>query len=196
MKAVKNKEKFVLATKLLADSSCGKKMGKTEGNMITLDEKPNEMFGQIMAWSDGLIVSGFELCTDVPMDEIRQMEQEMRRDKLNPRDAKARLAREIVGLYYNQKLAEKSEKEFNRIFKEKKLPSKIPACKLSGKKYPVLDLLIQTKLAPSKSEAKRLVEQGGVKIDNQLIKDWQKEIAVKDGLIIQIGKRKFAQIKS
>jgi tyrosyl-tRNA synthetase len=195
MKAVKNKEKFVLATKLLADPSCGKKMSKTEGNMITLDEKPNEMFGQIMAWSDGLIVSGFELCTDVPVDEIRQMEQDMRQDKLNPRDAKARLAREIVAIHHSQKAALEAEREFNRIFREKAKPSEMPVHKTTSKKYQILDLLVETKLAPSKSEAKRLIKQGGVKVDDQVIKDWQEEINIKNGIVIQVGKRKFIQIK-
>jgi tyrosyl-tRNA synthetase len=195
MKAVKNKEKFVLTTKLLVDPT-GQKMGKTEGNMVALDEEPNEMFGQIMAWPDSLITLGLELCTDLPMEEIKQIDQEIKQDKLNPRDAKAKLAREIVTIHHSQKAALEAEKEFNRIFKEKEKPSEMPIYKMKIGKYRVLDLLTQTKLAPSKSEAKRLIEQGGVKIDNQTIKDWQKEITIKDGLVIQVGKRKFVQFKT
>ncbi len=193
MKAIKNKEKFVLTTKLLADPS-GKKMGKTEGNIINLDESPNEMFGQVMAWSDGLIIPGLELCTSVDMDEIKKMESDMKADKLNPRDAKARLARELVALYYSKKDAEKAEKEFEKVFKDKDKPTEIPVFKTDKKKHQILDLLVETKMTPSKGEAKRLVEQGGVKIDDQKVKDWQKEIEVKKGMIIQVGKRKFIKV--
>jgi len=195
MKKMKNKDKFVLSTKLLVDSA-GQKMGKTEGKMVTLDEKPNEMFGQIMAWSDEVIGLSLELCTNMPMEEVNQIKEQIRENKMNPRDAKARLAKEIVTIHHSKPAAIKAEKEFNRVFRQKEKPSQIPVFKLATKKYHILDLLVQTKLAPSKAEAKRLIEQGGVKIDNKTIKDWQKEIAVKDGLVIQVGKRKFAQIKT
>jgi len=195
MKKMKNKEKFVLTTKLLVDPS-GQKMGKTEGKMVTLDAPANEMFGQIMSWSDEIIALGLELCTDMPIEEVNQIIQQIKQDKMNPRDAKARLAREIVTIHYSKPSAIKAEKEFNRVFKDKEKPSQIPTYKLAAKKYSILDLLVQTKLAPSKAEAKRLIEQGGVKIDNKTIKDWQKEITTKAGLIIQVGKRKFARIKT
>ncbi len=194
MKKMKNKEKFVLTTKLLIDPS-GKKMGKTESNMVNLNEKPDQMFGQIMAWPDGLIIPGLELCTDIFMEEIKQIDKDIKTDKLNPRDAKAKLAKEVVSIHYNKKEAEKAEKEFNKIFKDKDKPTETPVHKLSDKKYNVLDLLIETKLVLSKGEAKRLIEQGGVKIDNQKITDWQKEITIKNNMIIQVGKRKFIQIK-
>lgn len=184
MRKTKGKEKFVMALKLLTDPS-GKKMGKTEGNLIALDEKPNQMFGKIMAWPDSLSRLGFELLTDVSLEEIK---------KMNPRDAKAKLAREIVSICHNQNKAYSAEKEFNRVFRDRKLPSKIPIIKISEKTIDILDLLIKTKLASSKSEAKRLVLQGGVKIENTAETDWQKKIEVKDGLILAVGKRKFAKI--
>ena len=174
MKKMKNKEKFVLTTRLLSDSS-GDKMGKTEGNMVALNEKPNQMFGQIMSWSDSLIVSGLELCTNVSMKEINQIKKDIKTNKLNPRDAKAKLACEIVSIYYGNKKAQESEKEFENIFKNKEKPVNIPTYIAKGDKWQIIDLLVETKLAPSKSEAKRLIEQGGVKIDNQKIKDWRKK---------------------
>ena len=205
MKKMKNKEKFVLTTRLLSDSS-GDKMGKTEGNMVALNEKPNEMFGQIMAWSDGLIIPALELCTDISMEEINQIEKDIKSNKLNPRDVKAKLAREIVGIYYSDKKAQESEKEFENIFKNKENPVSIPPYIMKGDKWQtyiakgdkwqIIDLLVEIKLASSKSEAKRLIEQGGVKIDNQKIKDWQEKIKIKDKTIIQVGKRKFIEIKS
>ena len=194
MKKMKNKEKYVMTTKLLVDPS-GKKMGKTEGNMVNLNEKPDQMFGQIMAWPDGLIVPGLELCTYIPMEEIKQIDKDIKENKRNPRDVKAKLAKEIISIYYSEKEAEKAEEEFNKIFKEKGKPTEIPICKLLNKEYDILDLLIETKLVLSKGEAKRLIEQDGVKIDNQKITDWQKEINIKDNMIIQVGKRKFVKIK-
>ena len=194
MKKMKNKDKFVLTTKLLVDSA-GQKMGKTEGKMISLDTPANEMFGQIMAWSDEVIGLGLELCTDLSMEEVNQIIQQIKQGKINPRDVKARLAREIVSIHHSKPAALKAEKEFIRIFRQKEKPSQIPVFKLIARRYHILDLLVQTKLAPSKGEAKRLIEQGGVKIDNKTIKDWQKEIAAKDGLVIQVGKRKFLRVK-
>lgn len=195
IKVVKGKDKFVLTTKLLVDPS-GQKMGKTEGKMVSLDSPSNEMYGQIMSWSDKLIILGLELCTDIPIEEVNQIDQQIKQGKINPRDAKARLARQIVAVHHSQKAAREAEKEFNRVFKEKEKPSQIPIIKLTAKKYSFLDLLVQTKLTSSKSQAKRLIEQAGVKIDNQVIKDWQRKITIKDGLVIQVGKRKFIQIKT
>ncbi|MBU3922695.1 tyrosine--tRNA ligase, partial [Patescibacteria group bacterium] len=145
MKKLKNKEKFVLTTKLLVDSS-GKKMGKTEGNIVNLDEEPNNMFGQIMAWPDSLILPGLELCTDLSLKEIKEIE------KLGPRDSKARLAKEIVSIHHDKKTAEKAEKEFNRIFREKKKPTDILEIKVN-KKINIIDLILKTKLIDSRSAA-------------------------------------------
>jgi len=193
MKKMKNKEKFVLTTKLLVDPE-GKKMGKTEGNIVSLDEKPEEMYGKIMSWPDSLIVLAFELCTDLPMNEIKQISAQIEKKELNPRDAKTKLAREIVTSYHTEKAALEAEKEFNRIFKEKKIPTKIPEIRIRKKKIALLDLLLKTKLALSKSEAKRLVLQKGVRIDSQIQEDWQKVIEIKKGQIVQVGKRKFVKI--
>lgn len=184
MKKMKNKEKYVLTTKLLEDPASGKKMGKTEGNMIALNEEPNNMFGQIMAWSDELILPGFELLTDLDIKEVK-----------NPRDDKARLAKEIVKTFYGAKKAEQAEKEFDQVFKDKAKPTEMPVFKAKDGKMKLVDLLVESKLAPSKGEARRLIEQGGVKIDDQVAKDWQEEIVLKDKITIQVGKRKFVKVK-
>jgi tyrosyl-tRNA synthetase len=185
MRKIKNKEKFILTTKLLVDFK-GKKMGKTEGNMINLDEKPREIYGKIMNWTDDLINIGFELCTEVSADEIKKL--------TDPRTAKAKLAREIVAIYHSKKEAEKAEKEFDKVFKEHKKPGKIPEIKIQKKELLILDLLVKTKMAQSKAEAKRLVEQGGVKINDKKVKNWKEIIKIKSGLVIQVGPRKFIKI--
>ena len=184
MKKMKNKEKFVMTLKLLTDPT-GKKMGKSEGNLVPLDEKPQEMFGKAMAWPDSLLEIGFELLTDIPLEKIK---------KTNPREAKASLAREIVSLCYNKRAAEKAEKEFDRIFKEKKIPTKISGIKILEKEISLPQLLVRMKFVSSKSEARRLILQKGVKIDGLIESDWQKIIKIKKGTIIQVGKRKFAKI--
>ena len=194
MKSLKNKEKLVLADKMLDDPS-GKKMGKTEGNMVNLDTLPNEMFGQIMAWPDGMIGLALELCTNMPMAEVNQIKEQIKQDKINPRDAKARLAREIVTIHHSKPAAIKAEKEFNRVFKDKDKPTNIPIFRAKPEKTKLIDLLTESKLAPSKGEARRLIEQGGVKIDSRVIKDPTEEIIPKDKTIIQVGKRNFIQIK-
>ena len=193
IKIIKKKEKFVLGTKLLVDPA-GKKMGKTEGNIINLNNKPEEIYGKIMAWSDGLIAPGFEFLTDVSMEKIKELSNDLERKKANPRDVKAKLAREIVMSCYGEKEAEKAERGFDRVFKEKKAPLKIPEIEILEKQIPLLDLLVKTKLAGSKSEAKRLVLQNGIKINGKLQKDWKETVQIKRGLILQAGKRKFIKI--
>jgi len=186
MRQIKNKEKFVITTKLLIDSS-GKKMGKTEGNMINLDEVPGQMFGKIMSWPDSLLEMGFELLTDIPSDRARELLK-------NPREAKAELAKKIISVCHDESAANAAEKEFEKVFKDKELPVKIPEVALKETSLNILDLLVKTKLAHSKSEAKRLILQKGVKIDGQIQKDWQKIVETKRGQVLQVGKRKFVKI--
>jgi len=193
MKAVKDKEKMVLATKLLIDSS-GKKMGKTENNIVDIGAAPEEMFGQIMAWPDSVIVLGLELCTELPMSGIKETSKQLKNGEKKPREVKARLAKEIVAVCHNKKMAEMAEKEFNKVFKEKGLPSRIPGVKIREKELNILDLLVKTKLAPSKSVAKRLVLQGGIKIADIVKKDWKETVKIKKGLVVQAGKRKFVRL--
>lgn len=199
MKKMKNKEKFVLTTKLLVDST-GKKMGKTEGNMINLDDAPNDMFGKVMSWPDELISLAFEVCTNVPMPEIEKIKA-----LTNPKDQKMRLAKEIVRMCHGEKFAEKAEQEFNKVFGNKELPSDIPVFETDKANYLILDLLFDTKLASSKKEAKRLIEGGGVQVeilnsDNQTpnktkIQNWREELKLEDGMIVKVGSRRFVKIK-
>jgi len=194
MKIYKNKEKFVVTTPLLINPKTGKKlMSKTE-SFVGLAFLPNEMFGKIMALPDEVLTDCFKLCTEVPLKEIKEMENTLSERRINPRDLKTRLAKEIVMIYHSKEVARKAEKEFERIFKEKKLPTKIPQIKIKETTLNILDLLVETKLASSKSEAKRLILQKGVKIDGKIATDWRATIQIKKGTIIQIGKRKFLKL--
>lgn len=172
----------------------GRKMSTSWGNVINIVDKPKEQFGKIMSMKDELILDYFELCTKIPLKEVKEMEEKLKLKKINPRDLKIKLAREIVSIYHGKRAAQIAEKEFERIFKEKKLPTIIPRIKIREKVLNILDLLTKTKLAPSKSEAKRLILQKGVKIDGKVQNDWQKSVRIKKGLIVQVGKRKFVKI--
>lgn len=189
------KEKFVITTPLLENPKTGKKlMSKSEGSFIALDDSPGEMFGKIMALPDEAIIPCFKLCTEFDMADIERIETEMKSKEINPRDAKEKLGRVIVEIYYSRKVAEDAANEFSRVFREQDMPSSVPEISLKEKTLPVVDLLVKTKLAPSKSEARRLVVQKGVKIDGKVQDDWQKTIEIKKGMVVQAGKRKFAKL--
>jgi len=193
VKTLKNKEKFVLSTKLLIDKE-GKKVGKTTGGAVFLNFPPIEMFGAIMAFSDEIIISGFEILTFLPFSQIKKYEKVLKEKKINPKELKKILALEIVKLNYGEEKAKEAEKEFEKVFKEKKLPTEIPGIGIKEKSLNILDLLIKTGLTSSKSEAKRLILQKGVEIDGILKSDWREIIAIKKGMAIKVGKRKFAKL--
>jgi len=187
------KEKYVLTIPMLTGLD-GREMSKTYGNFVNLTDEPNDMFGKIMSLKDELIIHYFELCTNLDLVEIKKMEKELKEKRINPRDLKAKLAKEIVNIYYDKRLAQRAEKEFNKVFKEKKLPSEIKKVRILEKEIDILDLLVKAKLVSSKSEAKRLIEQNAVAIDNVLKTDWQEKIKIKKGMVIKVGKRRFARI--
>ncbi|HBT92443.1 MAG TPA: tyrosine--tRNA ligase, partial [Candidatus Veblenbacteria bacterium] len=184
----------ILTTSLLVGTD-GRKMSKTYNNAIYLTDEPNEMYGKVMSIKDELIKPYFELCTDLPMGEIKEIEAGLKKGD-NPKTHKSLLAREIVTIYHSAKAAQKTEAEFNNVHRDKTMPSDLPAVKLpAGKKtMPITDLLVYIKLATSKSEARRLVEQGGVKIGGKTTIDWKDNIQLKTGLVIQVGPRRFAKL--
>lgn len=174
----------------------GRKMSTSYGNIICIIDPPNEQYGKIMSMKDELIGRYFELVTHVPLEEVNQIYKQLKDGQVNPRDLKARLAWEIVKMYHGPKEADAAAKEFDQVFKEKKRPDKIKSVKVKKKKYLLPDLLVEIKLASSKSEAKRLVEQGGVKLDDQKVADWKGEVILEDGTVVQVGKRRFIKIKT
>ena len=139
LKKYKKKEKFVVTTKLLENPKTGKKlMSKSEGDYIALNDSSKDMFGKVMALPDETIMPCFELCTEVSLIEVKKIK--------NPKNAKTKLAKEIVTMYHSKKEASAAEEEFNKIFKEKGLPTIIPEIKIKEKELNILDLLVKTKL--------------------------------------------------
>ncbi len=191
-KQINKKEKFVITVPILADSN-GVKIGKSEGNVIAITAEPADLYGKIMALGDDVIIQAFELCTDVAMEEIETMKKELA-DGANPRDYKMRLAREVVALYNDTAAAEAAEQEFKNVFAEHKKPTDIPTVDKPSSED-ALGVLVELKLIDSKSQAKRLFEQGAVKLNDEKITDWKQPLTLNSGDIIQVGKRKFVEIK-
>ena len=169
-----------------------RKMSSSWGNTIDLTLEPNNMFGKVMSISDDLIVKYFTLVTRVPMDDIIGIESQIK-SGANPRDIKAKLANEIVKMFYGEKKAKTASDNFDKQFKDNEIPDDIKEVKIENKKWDIIELLFETKLVSSKSDAKRMVKQGAVKIDDKKIISIS-EIEVKSGMIIQVGKRKFVKI--
>ncbi|MBI2644368.1 MAG: tyrosine--tRNA ligase [Candidatus Wildermuthbacteria bacterium] len=192
-KIYRNKEKFVLTTPLLLGLD-GRKMSKTYGNAVHLLDGPDEMYGKLMSLKDELVLHYFELCTDVPEEEIRTIAKALQERSISPRDLKARLAREIVTFYHGVKNAQKAEQEFIRVFREKQMPSRIQEVHIEKFQLALLDLLVETQLVPSRSEARRVITQGGVKIDGKMQKEADRIVSLQKGMVVQVGKRNFVRL--
>lgn len=196
VKTFLKKEKFVITTPLLINPESGDKlMSKSEGNYVSLNDSPSQMYGKTMALPDGVILQCFEFCTDINNDAIKNIEKRLAIGE-NPRDLKAELAFEIVKIYHGNGKAKEAAMEFERIFTKKELPDKITTISLSRGLYDIVDLLSKSTLVKSKSEARRLVEEHAVKIDGAAVEDLQTKIEVVSGLVIQVGKRRFVRIKA
>jgi len=169
------------------------KMSKSLDNYIGITESANSMFGKTMSIPDSLIESYFVLCTDETEAQIKKHIADMKAGK-NPRDVKAELAEKIVEIYHGKKKAVEAKEEFFKVYSKKELPSDIPEVKISGT-YTLPLFLIELGAVSSNSEARRLIEQGGLKIDDAKITDPKAEIATHPGMIVQVGKRKIYKIK-
>ncbi|GAW27763.1 tyrosine--tRNA ligase [Carboxydocella sp. ULO1] len=175
------------------------KMSKSLGNYIGINEAPEEMYGKTMSIPDELMLRYFELVTRVSLEELAQIKAGLAEGKLHPRDVKMRLAREIVSMYHGPEAARQAEEHFVRVFQQRHLPEEIPvyqlpANELEGGTIGLSKLLQLSGLAASNSEARRLIAQGGVKVNEEKVTDPLMRINVQDGLILQVGKRKFARV--
>jgi len=193
VKRFQNREKFVITTKLLENPLTGEKlMSKSLGTGISIKEPASEMYGKVMRLPDQAIVECFIGCTEVPMDVIKSVAKDISMGA-NPRDTKASLAREIVRIYHGEEAAKVAEQAFNDQFRDKKQPTDIP--RYNAKKgTDFVDIVIGSGLASSKSDFRRLVMQAGIKHNNKVVMP-DVEITVKDGDIIQVGKRRFVKLR-
>jgi tyrosyl-tRNA synthetase len=203
MHKLKGKEKFVLTTKLLEVG--GKKMGKTEGNALNIANPPEQFFGQIMSLADDAILPCFKLVTQLPLEQIKTIEKALRLNQ-SPMKYKKMLAFELTKMLNGGQAAQKAQQEFEKVHQGGGVPQEIPTFQLQNltpNPINIIDLLTETNLVTSRSEAKRLIEQGAVEINNKTIKPYfakatqgkqLNNLTIKSGDIIKVGKRRWVKI--
>lgn len=191
----------ILTMTLIVGLDGYKKMGKSLSNYIAMTAPANDMFGKLMSLPDHAMRSYFETLTDVTEAELTEMSRKMAEGSLNPRDVKLRMAREIVTGFHNATAAQEAEEAFVRQFSERKLPTDIPVYQLSAPTN-IITLMVNAKLASSKSEARRLVQQGGVSFfpdgersEAESISGAEYTVPVRDGAILKVGKLRYIRIR-
>ena len=188
-KELKNKEKFVLTTKLI-EGTDGRKMSKTYNNCVYLTDAPEEMYGRLMSMPDALIPLYMECCTDIPMSDVESCKKALQTSSENPKHLKMRLAREIVRMYHSTEAAEAAERNFDNIFAKKKLPDDMPTYRTTTGES-LIDALHKSGTIETRSEGRRLIEQKAIKVDDILVTSADDK--AKPG-VVKVGKRKFLRI--
>jgi len=195
-----NQEPQVIITLPLLEGTDGlEKMSKSLNNYIGIDESPQEIYGKAMSVPDNLMIRYFELVTDVSLDEINRIKIGLGSNNLHPRDVKKRLAREITKLYHGQRAATIAEEEFEKVFKNKLYPEEMKELILRKDNLKegniwLIKLIALSGVVSSNSEARRLVEQGGVRINGEKVNDSNLDLTVEEGMILKIGKLNFIRL--
>jgi tyrosyl-tRNA synthetase len=163
-------------------------------NYIGINEQPKDIYGKSLSIPDNLIYAYFELATDVSNEELNSIKQNLENTSVNPRDIKRSLARKLVEMYHSAQAAQDAEREFDNIFVKKGLPDEVPEIKIDENEIDILELIVKVGFAPSKSEARRLVVQGGVTIDGEKVNDFKELIKLDSSKILKVGKRNFVKL--
>ncbi len=188
----KPKEKFVVAVKLLTNEE-GKKMSKSEGGMIAIDDVPEDMFGKIMSMGDSMIIPYFTHVLDANEETLANIKARLEQGE-NPRNVKMELAEEVVCMYHNKDAAQKAREHFVNVFQKHAAPEEMEEVKVENGMF-IIDILVNTKLATSKTNARQLIEQGGVKLGEDVVSDVAATIdASMLPLVLQKGKRNFVRL--
>lgn len=185
----------VVMVKLLVGLDGKNKMSKSLDNYIALNDSAKDMYGKVMSIPDSAIIEYFKLCTDVKLSAIEIIEKELSDGSRNPREIKAELAKLIAEMYTSEVEAIEAEEEFDRVFKNKEMPSKIETKEIDVSECRLDDLLLKCGLTTSKAEAQRVILQGGVQINNEKQTDSQKIVQIEDAMVVRVGKRNFVKIK-
>lgn len=187
----------VMTLPLLVGTDGVQKMSKSYGNSIGIRESAREIFGKVMSVSDGLMWSYYELLSDKTVEELRTLKRAVESGAEHPKTAKQNLAAELVERFHGKAAAQEAREEFDKIFKNKGLPDELECAFLpKGKGARLLvDVLAELELAPSKSEARRLMRQGGVSVDGQRIDDIEYTLDPIKDYVLRVGKRRFKKIK-
>ena len=175
----------------LAEGTDGRKMSSSWGNTINFTDQPTAMYAKVMGIGDNLIIKYFILMTRLPLSQVQEHQQAINNGG-NPRDAKMALAKEIVSIYHGQTAADQAEDYFIKVVQQKTRPEDIVTIKLTKAEWSIIDLLLEIKATTSRGEARRLIEQGGVKLSEQVITDSQSLVKLNDEpILLQKGKKQF-----
>jgi len=186
----------ILTMPLLEGLDGREKMSKSLGNYIALTDPPEEMFGKVMSIPDELILKYYRLAVFAPAAQVADLEQQLKEQRINPRDAKFQVAKALVRRYYGEEAAEAAAAHFERVFVKKAIPTDIPTVTVApGTTMGLVELLTQHQLAASKSEARRLIQQRAVSVDGEKILDIHAAITVERPVVIKVGKRRFLKLQ-
>lgn len=186
-------EKYVLAAPLLVGSD-GRKMGKSLGNFIPLTASAEDMYGMLMSITDEVMGDYLRLLSDIPLNEIEQMEADVRSGSLHPMEMKKRVASEIVTWLHGQEATERAAAYFSSTVQEREIPENIPELVVDSTGKTILDIVLLTQVSGSKSEARRLIEQGGVELDGEKYTDPVATPSLQSGQVLRVGKRTYFRI--
>ncbi|MBP8305517.1 MAG: tyrosine--tRNA ligase [Phycisphaerae bacterium] len=184
---------IVITLPILVGLDGKEKMSKSKGNYVGVTDAPNEMFGKVMSISDGMMENYFTLLTDLPTSRIRELVDPQR---THPKQAKVLLGKAIVNQFYDIAAADAAAAHFDKVFAQKEVPDEMPVVELRAEPVPASKLLLTCGLVASGGEGKRMIAQGGVSIDGRKITDPNETITPRDGMVCQVGRRKFARIRT
>jgi tyrosyl-tRNA synthetase len=184
----------VLTMPLIEGTDGYLKMSKSYDNYIAFNDSPQDIFGKVMSIPDHLIIKYMKYLTDTPKDKIKDIENQMKSEEVNPRDIKMVLAEEIVNLLYNKEEAEKAKQNFVSIFQKREMPEDLPEIQIKSGET-ILDIVSKTNVYDSNSEIKRAIMQGAIRINDEKIKDFKDVVDCDDGAILRVGKKSFFKIK-
>ena len=192
-KAYSQKPQIVITMPILVGLDGKEKMSKSKDNYIGVTDEPKDMFGKVMSISDDMMENYFTLLTDLTTEKIAEL---ISPDKTHPKQAKVLLGKTIVAQFYDQSTAQTAAAEFDKVFAQGQLPDEISDVDIPAEPIAVSKLLLHCKLVSTGGEAKRMVKQGGASIDGKKLDDPNAEITPKDGMVVRVGKRKFARLKT
>ncbi|WP_320047292.1 tyrosine--tRNA ligase [uncultured Ilyobacter sp.] len=171
------------------------KMSKSLGNYIGVTEAPNDMFGKVMSISDDLMWNYYEVATDVPLEEINSLKEGVENGTIHPMNCKKRLGEEIVKIYHSEEDGKQAREWFENVFSNRNMAVDLPEVKIEADEINAIDLLVKELMfLKSTSEARRLISQGGFKINDEAVKDLKAVIKVEDGMVVRAGKKKIVKI--
>jgi len=200
MRAYGQEPQVVLTWPLLVGLDGHQKMSKSLGNYVAITDPPQEMFGKLMSISDELMPQYHQLLRDWTEEQIEQLQTDLKAGQVHPREVKAELAEAVTARYHGETTAQEARVEFDRIFTQRVLPSEmpeveVPAEDMADRGMWIVALITQAGFAQSNSEARRLIRQGGVRLDDEVIKDEHATLPLQGGEVLQVGKRRFARVK-